>query len=122
MTTQTVGPPPNGSHGFHGFGEYPFCAECRAEKAEEAKAREAENAADIDRLTCNFANDVDEALAATFRTRQAVAALVSDQVYDIELAEGASGADALAELDTALRALRNAKRISDWRRSIALGG
>jgi hypothetical protein len=40
-------------------------------------------------------------------------------LYDIEIAEGPDGTDALHDLDKALRRLRNVKRIADARRAIA---
>lgn len=43
--------------------------------------------------------------------------LMSDGVYDVEIAEG-NGGDALAELDDAKRSLRNAKRIIAMRAAL----
>lgn len=108
------------ANGLHVGGRRSDCTACVAEYEQDQREREAENAAEIDSLTCDFANRVDEALVVADRARGAVAELMSNRVYDVEMAESVTGADALAELDAALRALRNAKRIADWRRSLML--
>jgi hypothetical protein len=63
-----------------------------------------DNDIEIDMLTCEFVNKVEEALAAVTAAQKAVARLVSNQVYDIEMAEGPQGRDAIYELDAAARA------------------
>jgi hypothetical protein len=83
-------------------------------------AREAQNEADIDRLTCDFANGVREAETAVSEALAAVGVLVSNEVYDVELAEGPEGDDAIRELGLAANALRNAGRIAKWRRGALL--
>ena len=107
-------------NGLHYGVFHSWCPACIAQKEQDAADRDKENAAEIDRLTCDFAGWVDDALNHAREAHGAVEKLVSNQVYDVEMAEGPEGADALAELDTALRALRNAKRIADWRRSMML--
>ena len=72
----------------------------------------------IGRLSRDFSDQVSDALKSAREARAAVAELVSPRVYDVELAAGAGGDDALAELDGALRHLRNAARIAKWRRSL----
>ena len=116
----TTTPPVSDSHRFHGHGEYEFCPDCRAERAEDAAGAEADNVAEIDRLTCDFADSVIAAKRAVWAAQVAVKALLSDQVYDVEMAEGAAGGDALYELEAAERALRNAERIAKWRRDMIL--
>lgn len=106
-------------HEFHAWGQYPeFCAKCRAEIAEYQADTEREHAAVIDSLTANFAAQSAAASKAVYDTRHTLAELTSPKVYDIELAEGAEGTDALADLDAALRLLRNVERIATWRRSL----
>lgn len=100
-------------------GPVSWCTECQEQRAaDEAEAARA-NLADMDRLTCDFANKVNEAKQAVWLAHQAVTELISDMVYDIEMAEGPGG-DALHELDVAARALRNAERIAKWRRDLML--
>jgi hypothetical protein len=83
-------------------------------------AQEAQNEADIDRLTCAFANSVRYAEVAVSEALAAVGALVSNEVYDVELAEGPDGEDAIRELGRAANAIRNAGRIAKWRRDALL--
>lgn len=75
--------------------------------------------AEIDWLTCLFAESAEAAIAQAGQARGALEKLTG-AVYDVELAEGADGEDALAELDDALRHLRNAARIAKHRRSLML--
>jgi hypothetical protein len=82
-------------------------------------AIELDHAAAIDRETCEFAAQVEEATRAVATALKAAGALAGE-LYDIEMAEGPQGRDALLELETAARALRNAQRIADWRRDLML--
>lgn len=85
------------------------CAEC------EEREREEQNARYSDELVARLAGKVAEALAAAYQAGGVVRELSSNQVYDIELAEGVAGADLFAELEDATRHLRNAERIVKWR-------
>lgn len=108
-------------HKFHGWAEHPdFCTACRAQRDEEAADRERERDAEIDRLTCDFQRLAHEALAAVNDLQGTVDRMTSNQVYDIEMAEGTAGADVLADLETVARTLRHVKRIANWRREVEL--
>jgi hypothetical protein len=109
------------AHDFHDAHNRPApgCKECSAERAEQQTAVAVDNLAEIDSLTCDFANKVGEARQAAWVAYKAVEHLISNQVYDIEMAEGPGG-DALHELEVAARALRNAERIATWRRDLML--
>jgi hypothetical protein len=109
------------AHDMHLLSGYQsYCAECVAQREADEAEREQQNDNEIDRLTCEFANKTAEAARAVFEAHRAVTALVSNSVYDIELAEGWDGPDALHELEVAARALRNAERIAKWRRDLLL--
>lgn len=80
---------------------------------------DAENAAYIGELIARADDALVQALTATGKARGAIEELVSDRVYDIELAEGTEGPDAVAELHRAALSLRHAHRIIARRRQIA---
>jgi len=85
------------------------CAECEEREREEAHGKY------IDHLVQVLAGEIGEALSFAGRAERSLRELRSNQVYDIELAEGGAGADMLAELQDAARHLRNAERIIKWR-------
>lgn len=93
---------------------------CRAEREAEEAEREKQHWAEIDQLTCDFMNKIEEAERAVYQTHKAVSELTSSRVYDIEMAEGSEGGDALRELDIAATALRHVRRIARWRRDLIL--
>ena len=106
----------NDGHKFHAWGQYPeICAGCRADKEEEAADREREHDARIAQLVGDFTKQVAEAERAVYLVHRTVSEMTSNGVYDIEMAEGAEGGDALRELEIASRALRNVRRIAKWR-------
>jgi hypothetical protein len=108
-------------HKFHGWEQYPdTCRICKFTHDEDVKAREAEHDAEIDRLTCNLVDQVGSAAIHVTQAQVVIGMLISDGVYDIEFAEGDDGPDAIAELMTAARALRNVERIAIRRREILL--
>lgn len=72
----------------------------------------------VEGLTRDFSSRTEEALRAATLARTAIAQLISNKVYDVELAEGAEGGDAIRELDAATAALRNVKRIAKVRRDL----
>ena len=106
-------------HVYHTWAQYPQrCAKCRAQLAEQQADDERIHTDAIRSLTLTFTENAREATAVVYNLRRTLAELMSPQVYDIELAEGAEGADALADLDAALRLLRNVERIATWRRNL----
>jgi hypothetical protein len=108
-------------HKGHGHAEYPqFCPLCRDDQDEWQADIEADHAAEIDGLTCTLALAADDAERVIAQALGALTELVSDRVYDIELAEGSDGADAKAELEAAARAIRHVKRIAAHRREVLL--
>lgn len=80
--------------------------------------RDADNIAEIASLNESARTALAEAERRLSCTRSDIAELVSSRVYDIELAEGTSGADALAELDRALLSLRHVRRILGERKRL----
>ena len=98
-------------HCKHGTPFTKDCWECRSD----------ENAMHIDQLVKQAQGHVASALGDAYRLRGVIAELSSNQVYDIEFAEGPAGADTLAELDEALRHLRNAERIIKARAQMLQG-
>ena len=74
--------------------------------------------AEVDEAVAELARTISTARNAVSHATVTLTRLRSNQVYDVELAEGGNGADLLHELDVAARALRNAARIAEWRRSL----
>jgi hypothetical protein len=104
----------------HGWAEYPhFCGDCKAQQDEEAADRERGHAATIDQLASSFFEQAHEALSALNALHQTVTRMASNEVYDVEMAEGPAG-DVLADLETVSRTLRHVGRIARWRRDLAL--
>ena len=93
-----------------------WCGPCRVLREADERELETQHWAEIDSLTCEFASKVEEAIRAVYETHRAVAELTGNRVYDVEMAEGSEGGDALRELDAAAFALRNVRRIAKWRR------
>lgn len=79
---------------------------------------DAENASEIATLIARADDALAKALLATGAARRAVEELTSSRVYDIELAEGTEGPDAVAELERAALSLRHAHRIIAWRKRV----
>ncbi len=77
-----------------------------------------DNEAEIRDGVRELADLVADAERAVSHATAVLTRLRSNQVYDIELAEGGDGADMLHELDAAARALRNAARVAQWRRNL----
>lgn len=73
--------------------------------------REAERDTEITDLVAKADNALVQALKATGQARTAIEELISNRVYDIELAEGPGGGDAVDELRQAGLSLRHAQRI-----------
>lgn len=108
----------NPGHKYHGYAALPaICVDCADERREQAAAIELDHNAQIDNLVDTFPRQAEAAVAAVAKVRRTLSDLVSDCVYDIELAEGPGG-DALHELDTALRSLRHVQRIAYDRRRL----
>jgi hypothetical protein len=84
--------------------QYGECQECRDE----------DHVRYVDQLVKQAGTLARDGEQGVSSLRRAIAELCSNQVYDIELAEGPGG-DALHELDAALRHLRNVRRIVDAR-------
>ena len=83
---------------------------------------EAQNAANIDHLVRQFPELVASAQRAIFEVQRTLDELVSNHVYDVELAESVKGKDAEGDLSTASRLLRNVALLADWRLRIQNGG
>jgi hypothetical protein len=77
------------------------CWECRSD----------ENGRYIEQLVKQAQDHAAAALDGAHRLHGVITELTSNQVYDIEFAEGSAGPDTLAEVSDALRHLRNAERI-----------
>lgn len=106
-------------HKYHGHGEHPsFCAACKNELATGEAEAQAARDAHIDSLTCNFVTLAEEAERAVYQLRGTVSEMI--EAYDVEMAEGSEGTDALRELETAAAALRHVRRIAQWRRDLEL--
>lgn len=73
--------------------------------------RDADNLAEIRDLIIRADDALVQALTSAARARAAVEDLISNRVYDIELAEGTEGPDAVAELHRAALSLRHVHRI-----------
>lgn len=80
--------------------------------------RDADNAAEIRDLIAKADAALGQAVQAVYQAHSAIDELRSDRVYDIELAEGGDGADAVTELEQAARSLRHARRIIAARKRI----
>lgn len=72
----------------------------------------------INDLLAELTSAVPVAESAVFRMTHALKRLMSPQVYDVEFAEGALGADGLRELENAAHALRNFDRILRVRKAV----
>lgn len=94
---------------YHGGVNPQRCEECWAD---------AENAAEIRQLVASADDALAKALIATGTARRAIEELCSSRVYDIELAEGTEGPDAVAELERAALSLRHAHRVIANRKRI----
>jgi hypothetical protein len=92
--------------GCHHFRDPAACDEC---------AKEREHDQYIDHLVKMLDGTLRDAATALSAATGNLRELRSNEVYDIELADGGSGADMLAELEDAARHLRNAERIVKWR-------
>lgn len=82
--------------------------------------RDADNLAEIKSLVAHADEAISEALRATAQAGSALRDLISDRVYDVELAEG-DGTDAWTELERAALSLRHARRIIAPRRRLLEG-
>lgn len=82
-----------------------------AEEEYPGQAAEEAHGAYVEATLDNLSADVDAALHHCYAADKHLRRLVTGDAWDIELAEGVTGADALAELGAALRALRNVGRI-----------
>jgi hypothetical protein len=92
-----------------------ICAGCRECEQE---AEYALHDAEIRDLIATADGALVRALTATGQARGAIEDLISNRVYDIELAEGSEGPDAVAELLRAALSLRHAHRIIAARKRI----
>lgn len=77
----------------------------------QADLAEQERDALVDTLVCETGEALLSAQSFAEEAGRKLRELTSNAVYDVELAEGYTGRDALSELDDALRSLRNAERI-----------
>lgn len=88
-----------------------ICNECHE------RDLEADRAVQIEYLVKKAQESTADAITAAGKAAKALAELTG-QVYDIELAEGPEGSDALSDMAEASKRLRNVSRILDHRRSL----
>lgn len=95
---------------WHNLGLSPEdCDQCQSD---------AVNASEIAGLIRKADDMLAVAMKATGQARAAIEELAGSRVYDIELAEGAEGRDAVAELERAALSLRHAHRVIAWRKRV----
>lgn len=84
--------------------------------AQHMDEEEQAHSAHIERLHVQLATGLQDAQRAVRQATTALTALMGDDVYDVEVAEGSEGRDLAAELEDVARRLRMAERT---RRSVA---
>ena len=94
---------------YHSGGKPEDCDKCW---------QDADNWAEIGRLVARADDALVKALTSAGQARAAIESLISAQVYDIEMAEGTDGPDAVAELHRAALSLRHAHRIIAHRKRL----
>ena len=87
------------------------CPHMRRPQDCEDREREEAHGRYIEILVRNASDRIEAALYDAAKAVKDIRELMSNEVYDIELAESADGADAIADLDDAARSLRRARRI-----------
>jgi len=97
------------------------CQHFRDPSACDSCETEAQNAASIDHLVRQLPELIASAQRAVSEVRGTLDELMSNHVYDVELAESVKGVDAKDDLEAASRLLRNVALLADWRLRIQNG-